>query len=188
MVHQKFKSTQILTGKVVGFRGAQAGGGGSVIMLVALQTLRRFSTLTVTELDITFGITADISADLNNEYFLSVVDQDNLPEVAALRVDNAWQAAERWQVSTGAFTIPTQVLQRADPRFFYPKSWANLEAQPRRLTLAILNFNAGVVGCLVQGTIRFTEVILQRTFGNDNAYSGVNPAGFDDDHGMAYTF
>lgn len=182
-----FKTITIVTNKVRGIV-SDIALTTSLQIVDQVQQLQPRSTMIPTEMDLSFGLNSDITSDFTLEYFLSVVDIDNLPELASVRADNAWAAAQAWRVATGSFTIPTQTLEQADPRFFRPKAWANLEvgAAVRRMALCLLARSSGTPDQMSRGTIRYTEILEQRNFGDDNAYSDIegNTDDFADDIGM----
>lgn len=190
MPHQSVTTFQVLTEKTKGI-AADPTIGTTPTILVNIQQLQPRSEMIPTEMDLSWGPNADLTADVSIEIFLSVIDIDNIPELAALQSDNAWAAAQAWRVSTGGFTIPQQLLEQADPRFFRPKSWSNfgVGAATKRRALCLMGRASGAVTSMLRGTIRFTEILTERKSGDDNAYNDVRPEGepdsmYADDRGM----
>lgn len=181
--------SSVLTQKTRGFRGVGAVSVGVPSIGVIIQQLQPRSQLMPTELDLAWGLNGDITADTELEVALTVVDIDNLPEIAAIRTNNAWQDVEIWRVASGSFTIPTKTLAHSDPRFFRPKAWNMREpgAAVRRMALVLLVFSStSNISIIVQGTVRYTEILFERRFIGDNAYADIegNDDDFDDDIGM----
>jgi len=174
MPHQAFKSQLIFTNKTRGMHFAEQSTGALQI-LQNIQFMQPMSELLPTEMNLTFGLGQDISTDVSFELYLTVADIDNLPEIGTLRLNNSWQSQQRWQVSTGAFTIPTKVLDRVDPRWFRAKAYRNLEVggTVRRMALVLLGNTSTNIQFIAQGTISYSETLIQRTFGNDNAYDDI---------------
>lgn len=184
----------VVTNKVRGIFATADLVAGVPVILEQIQLMQPRSEMIPTEMDLAWGINEDINQDKRLEIYLTVVDIDNIPEIGAIRSNNAWADMQKWQVSTGTFTIPTEVLNHLDPRFFRPKAWLNLEvgAAVRRMALVLIAFsNEGSdVQAIAMGTVRYTETLVQRVFGHDNAYSEVregfvrNENDWDDDYGM----
>lgn len=149
-----------------------------------------FTEVIPTEMDLAWGLDTDITTDLMLEMYLGVVDIDNPPEATSIRSDNAWGDAQNWRVASGSFTLPVETLSHLDPRFFHPKAWANLDvgARSSRRFLCLVAITDGQpVSILAVGNIRWTEIITQRRFGDDNAYADVNdPKDFADDYGYEF--
>ncbi len=185
-----FKTKQIITSRSRGFQFSVGPGGSlSVGLLQQVTLLPPWTEVIPTELDFAWGPAADISADQAFQIFLSVVDIDNLPELASLQENAVWSDAQIWRVSTGSFTIPTQTLSKADPRFFHPKSYKAIPVgqSARRQALAFIGVSTITdINFFGVGVLRWTEIITQRMFGSDNAFDDVHEedGSFEDDYGM----
>lgn len=133
------------------------------------------------ELDISYGI-GDDPGDENPEWFLAAVDRDNIPDAPAMRRIASWQAAQNWR-SIGTDAGPVQTLTRENAEFFRPKEWLNrlVGDRQRRIWIAIV-FNSDVQTLFhQQGVITFVESLLQRTYGDDNAWDGYLEEEISDD-------
>ncbi len=154
-------------------------------LLEAIVPLPPWTEMIPTELDVAWGPAADISVDQAFQIFLSVVDIDSIPELASLQANAVWSDAQIWRVSTGSFTIPTQTLTHADPRFFHPKSYKAIPvgSVARRQALSFVGSSTITdISFFTIGVVRWTEIISQRVFGNDNAYSDLSgDMDFNDD-------
>lgn len=130
----------------------------------------RLGTITPLEWDVSWGVTGIITQSIRYEIYMTLIDIDNLPQIAGIADRAIWSSAQFWQFNTGVGI--TQMLQREIQDFFNPASFTFTERADftQRLSLAIIglitNANEGVD---TVGVLTYQEELIQRVFGNDNA-------------------
>ncbi len=136
--------------------------------------LKELATLTPWEIDISYGIGGDPADGSNFEWFLAVVDLDDLPGVASLRRNSIWNAAQHWR-KEGTPAEFFQTLSRESADFFVPVAYKNFEPAERRQNraLAIVVHTSATLAMISQGTVGFQQDIIQRTWRGDDSWKDV---------------
>jgi len=134
-----------------------------------LARIPRIGSVKPLELDISFGLNDD-PVDERPEFFLSSVDLDNLPTVAAARDRAFWQAVENWRLVGTALDIgPIQTMGRDLADFFNATAVLFTEAAgyTNRQAIVILISSNVTSNMIVQGVLYYEEQVVQRRFGGD---------------------
>ncbi len=129
----------------------------------------RLGTVTPLEFDMSYGISGSIITN-RQEWYLTLVDVDNLPNVLGASGRAIWSALQTWIVSSAVGI--TQTMNREIQDFFNPASFNFAERADftQRLALVLLNVSSEADQTShVAGVITYQEDLVQRVFGNDNA-------------------
>jgi len=144
-------------------------------LLETVIQIPRLGSVRPTEMDISYGVSDDPSS-ARWECFLADVDPVNLPDVSALRQRSIWQVVQAWRDQGGAnLGNPIQTMERDtvdwwNGRTFVQRS-AEFHAQRGVSLVAISNVQDSII---VQGVIYWEETLIQRVWGDDNAFSDIS--------------
>ncbi len=149
--------------------GQSVGVSASPVVLVEVAWIPRLGTITPLELDITYG-TADPDVTSTMEFYMTLVDVNNLPLIEAVAERSIWGTMVNWVVHDLTGVIQTMMRDTAD--FFHPASFSYSELADftQRSVVAILaNTEVNTQEATVIGVCYFAVDLIQRVFGSDSA-------------------
>ncbi len=164
------KSFTVTYLKRKGFRNiAQAMSANVITNLQNLIWIPRLGTVTPLEFDISYGITGIIGGSIRMEWYLVLVDVNNLPLIEGASERAIWSSAQFWQLSTAVGF--QQMLSRDLADFFNPASFSFHEVADftQRLVIALVGFQNTTEAVDAVGVITWQETLIQRVFGGDSA-------------------
>jgi len=155
------------------------------IMGNPLAHLPRLGTITPLEFDSHYGVGSD-PTDSTSEWWLVMVDIDNLPTRESVRALSIWNALQNWR-SIGTDSGPTQTVTHAEVDFLNTQSYSFTEMADftQRMAVCLLGLSNGSIAMLQVGVLTYAETIIQRVFGSDNWTFELDPWGseFGDEWG-----
>ncbi len=163
----------IVSQRSIGFRQQVTIASSAVVeLLQSIIRIPRLGSIRPTELDITYGVTDDPS-DERVEVFLADGDPAALPDVSALRQRSLWQTAQNWRDQAGADAgNPIQTLSREKQEFWNGSTYIQRAAEfHAERNLMFMTFSTAQTEFLIQGVIFWEEILIQRRWNNDNAFS-----------------
>lgn len=148
---------------------AVAASTSVVVLLKTMIWIPRLGIVTPLEWDVSYGVTTPITADETMEWFLTLVDIDNLPLIAGAADRAIWSAAQAWTRDTDVGK--RQMLTREIQDFFNPASFSFTERADftQRLGVALLALSSNAETFFTVGVITYQEELIQRKWGGDNA-------------------
>ncbi len=181
--HPLHKETFTVTSiKRQGFRDIAAGISATTVTLIAdLIWIPRLGTVTPLEFDISYGVSGVVTAGTRMEWWLALVDINNLPGVEGLLTRAIWYAAQFWQF--GDATGINQMLSRDLVDFFNPQSYTYGEVADftQRSAISVIGRQSSNKTTDAVGVITWQEVLIQRVFGGDSATFDDSDAKWVDD-------
>ncbi len=152
----------------------------SPFLLQILAWIPHLGTVTPLEFDISYGPNV-LSATTRSEYYVAMVDIDNLPTVAGVANRAIWGSMVNW-VSTTQVGI-NQSLSRDVADFFNPASFSYSELADftQRSAVCFLVAVSGTVTIHGVGVLTWQEDLIQRVFGGDSATFDDSDQGWIDD-------
>jgi len=163
------KSFVVSYTKRKGFRNSTGLTADIITMLEELIWIPRLGTVTPLEFDLSYGVTSLIASNERFEWYLVLVDVNNLPTQTGAFTQAIWSAAQAWTVDTAVGK--RQVLSREVNDMFNPQSFSFHEVADftQRLAVSLIaEFNQAETS-FVLGVITWQETIIQRVFGGDSA-------------------
>ncbi len=129
----------------------------------------RLGTITPLEWDVSYGVASGLAASVRAEFYLALIDVDNLPQIAGLSDRALWAAAQFWLSMTEIGVINTYTREVQD--FFNPTSFNFSERADytQRLAISLLTFFSQTETADAIGVLTYQEDLIQRKFGNDNS-------------------
>ncbi len=127
----------------------------------------RLGTITPLEWDVSFGPTS-FSVSRLLEWYLTLVDVDNLPLISGVSSRAIWSTLQKWLVlSAVGFG---QIMTREIQDFFNPASFNFTEVADytQRLGLVLLCICDSSITVDSVGVLTYREDLVQRKFGGDN--------------------
>ncbi len=154
----------------------------TVELLQTIINIPRLGTVRPTELDIAYGVTDDPSSALW-EVFLADMDPEALPDVSALRQRSLWQRVQNWRDQGGAAAgNPIQTMSEGVFDFWNGQSYVQRAAEfHAQRTIAFAAISQLTDTIRIQGTIFWEEILVQRVWGDDNAFSDLSFEDYQDD-------
>ncbi len=127
----------------------------------------RLGSITPLEWDVSLGLT-DVQISSRVNFFLVLVDVDNLPLITGAADRAIWSFAQFWDVLTAVGTH--QTLSREVQDFFNPASFSFTERADftQRLGIALLLHSVNKSHDAI-GVLTFQETLIQRKWGGDNS-------------------
>ncbi len=148
---------------------AQAISQNTPTIVVQLAWLQRLSTLTPLELDMSYG-PSSLPGGQPNEWYMGLVDIDNLPSIEGLADRAIWSAAALWVVTSSVGI--NQALKRETADFFNPASFTVTEVADftTRMLIALMNHSGAGSPPTVNaiGVLTYQEDVVQRVFPSDD--------------------
>ncbi len=176
------KSFTVTSIKRQGFRDIAAGISATTVTLIRdLIWIPRLGTVTPLEFDVSYGISGIVTAGTRMEWWLALVDINNLPGVEGLVTRAIWYAGQFWQFDTAVGI--TQMLSRDLVDFFNPASftYSELADFTQRSAIALIGRQSSNKTTDAVGVITWEEVLIQRVFGGDSATFDESDAVWVDD-------
>lgn len=167
------KQFVVVSNRSIGFSIAATVASATVVQLLSsIIRIPRLGSVRPTELDITYGVTDD-PIDERIEVYLADGDPTSLPDQSALNQRSLWQTAQNWRVIVGGDgTI--QTFSRENVDFFTETSYVQRAAEfhaERNLMFMIVSTAQSAV--FIKGVIFWVETLVQRVWGDDNAFSDI---------------
>lgn len=167
------KEFQVVSQRDQGFRVATNLASGSQVpeILSIVAWLPRLGSITPLEMDISYGLSDGATDNELIEFFLALVDVDNIPDGAALRSHAIWQRVQSWQVASAVGV--NQMMSYDVIDWFTPPTYTYTEVAgfTRRTALCILALSNQTSSVLVQGRLNWVETMTQRVW-SDSGVEG----------------
>lgn len=140
------------------------------IIDVPLAPIPRMGSVTPLEWDASFGLNDSTYSSVAIEFYLTMIDRDNIPTSASVSARSIWGRYQRWRsVGTDAGPIMTttdDVIDFLNPEGYTPSEFASFT---QRLALCAIGIsNTANIGIDMVATLTYQETVIQRVFGNDN--------------------
>jgi len=138
------------------------------VLAEPLAWLPRLGTITPVEWDVTYGLGTAPSA-VRLEWYLLMVDVDNLPFIGSIRDRAIWGTMQRWRL-VGTDAGPIQTLQHQEVDFFNPETYnmTEMAAFTQRLAVVVIAHTDQNQTVDCYGVLTYIETVIQRVFGSDN--------------------
>jgi len=176
------KSFTVTSIKRKGFTEAGfAMSSGVITLLERLIWVPRLGTVTPLEFDVSYGLNANVTAALRMQWFLVMVDVDNLPSLEAVAERSIWNSFQHYQFYSSVGILQSMDRDLAD--FFNPSSFSYTEVAnfTTRSAIALVAEEGGTKSINFSGVIVWQEVLIQRVFGGDSATFDESDQGWIDD-------
>jgi len=164
------------------FRQTAGGISATTVTVIAdLIWIPRLGTITPLEFDVSYGISANITAGTRMEWYLALVDVNNLPGIEGLISRSVWSAEQFYMFLSSVGVL--QTLSRDIVDFFNPASftYSELTGFTQRSAISLLGFQSSSRSTEAVGTITWQEELIQRVFGGDSATFDESDAKWIDD-------
>ncbi len=150
-----------------------------------LAFIPRLGAISPQELDFGYGVVDQPGTEFI-EWFLVLVDVDNLPTLASIRARSVWWRAQQWRtIGTDNGPIQTMTQDRIDFLNSETYTFSEVADFTQRLALcAICNTDASSARIRVLGVLTYSETVIQRVFGSDN-WTDNEEFGDQDDSGSS---
>lgn len=164
-----------------GFRISTSVSANVLTALQALIWVPRLGTVTPLELDMSYGVTSAVTANALFEWYLVLVDIDNLPTQDGAFTRAIWSSAQAWTVDSAV--NKRQMLNREVNDMFNPASFSFTEMADftQRLAISLLAIFTTIETTFNLGVITWQEQLIQRVFGSDSATFNESDSGWIDD-------